>query len=85
MRVRIVVEEHEDKLGVPRESVLRGEGGASIAMVVGETAVQKAVRVGLKEGGFVEVQGEGLAEGATIVTAGAYGLPKETKIRVLGE
>ena len=85
VRVRIVVEEHEDKLGVPRESILRGEGGASIAMVVGETAVQKAVRVGLKEGGFVEVQGEGLTEGATIVTAGAYGLPKETKIRVLGE
>jgi membrane fusion protein, multidrug efflux system len=85
VRVRIVVEAHDDRLGVPSESVLRGEEGASIAMVVGETAVQKAVRVGLKEDGFVEVQGEGLTEGAAIVTAGAYGLPKETKIRAIGE
>ena len=85
VRVRIVVEEHEDRLGVPKESIIRGEEGAAIALVAGETSVQKAVRVGLKEGGFVEVQGEGLAEGATVVTAGAYGLPKETKIRVIGE
>lgn len=85
VRVRIVVEEHEGRLGVPRESIIRGEEGASIALVTGETSVQKAVHVGLEEGGFVEVQSEGLTEGAAIVTAGAYGLPRETKIRVIGE
>lgn len=85
VRVRIVVEERADRLAVPKESVIRGEDGAAIAVVTGESAAQKAVRVGLKEGGFVEVQGEGVVEGATIVTAGAYGLPKETKIRVIGE
>lgn len=85
VRVRVVVEEHEGRLGVPKESLLRGEEGASVAVVTGEMSVQKAVHVGLKEAGFVEVQGEGLSEGMTIVTAGAYGLPKETKIRVIGE
>jgi len=41
------------------------------------------VKTGLREGGFVEVEGDGWKEGMTIVTVGAYALPKETKIRVL--
>jgi len=85
VRVRVVAYEHEDRLGVPKESILRGEDGASVAVVVGDKATHTAVRLGLKEGGLVEVQGEGVSEGMTIVTAGAYGLPKETKIRVIGE
>jgi membrane fusion protein, multidrug efflux system len=85
VRLRIVVEEHEGKLGVPKESIIRDEDGTAVAIVDGEKSAQKPVRVGLKEGGFVEVAGEGLREGTTVVTAGAYGLPKETKIRVIGE
>jgi len=41
------------------------------------------VQVGLRDGDLVEISGDGIAEGATVVTVGAYGLPKETKIRVL--
>jgi hypothetical protein len=32
----------------------------------------------------VEVDGEGLKEGMTVVTVGAYGLPKESRIRIVG-
>jgi hypothetical protein len=43
------------------------------------------VKVGLKEGGLVAIEGEGLKEGMGIVTTDAYGLPKETKIRKIGQ
>jgi RND family efflux transporter MFP subunit len=84
--IRIVSEEHKDRLAVPVDSVVKdGEGGTVIALVQGDKATQKAVKAGLREGGLVEVEAEGLQEGLTVVTAGAYGLPKETKVRVLEE
>ncbi|MEP7120854.1 MAG: efflux RND transporter periplasmic adaptor subunit [Byssovorax sp.] len=85
VRIRVVVEQHDDRLAVPKESVFRGDDGAVVSVVVGDKATQQAVRLGLKENGLVEVAGEGLKEGLTVVTAGAYALPKETKIRVIGE
>jgi hypothetical protein len=42
------------------------------------------VRVGLHDGGLVEVTGEGLTEGTTIVTDDAYSLPEVTRIRIVG-
>jgi membrane fusion protein (multidrug efflux system) len=84
LRVRVAVEEHADCLVVPSESVVTGpEGGTVVAVVEGDKASQKPVKIGLREGGLVEVQGEGLREGLTVVTAGAYGLPHETKVRVI--
>ncbi len=59
------------------------EGGTVIALVEGDKAIQKPVKAGLRDGGLVEVEGDGLQAGMTVVTEGAYGLPKETKIRVL--
>jgi len=83
--VRIVSEERRDRLAVPVESVTKDEAGVSvIALVNGTTAVQKPVKVGLRDGGLVEVEADGLREGLTVVTLGAYALPRETKIRVLG-
>ena len=48
-------------------------------------AVQRAVEAGLREKGLVEVQGEGITEGMQVVTEGAYGLPPETKVRIISE
>jgi len=53
--------------------------------VQGDKAVQKPVKAGAKDGPLIEVEGDGLKEGDTVVTVGAYGLPKETKVRVLTE
>lgn len=83
--VRIVTEEHKDCLAVPVESVVQDEAGATvIAVVRQETAVQKPVKTGLRDGGQVEVSADGLQPDMAVVTQGAYALPKETKVRVLG-
>jgi membrane fusion protein (multidrug efflux system) len=82
---RIVSEERKDRLTVPSASVYKDpEDGTVIALVEGELATRKAVKTGLRDGALVEVEGEGLKEGQTVVTVGAYGLPKETKVRVPG-
>jgi membrane fusion protein (multidrug efflux system) len=81
---RIVTEERADRLAVPRESVYTsGEGESTLSIVEGDIARQRVVQTGLRDGNLIEVSGEGLAEGVTVVTLGSYALPKETKIRVL--
>lgn len=83
-RVRIVSDERADRLAVPVESVVTDvEGHSVIAVVDGDKATQKSVKTGVRDGGLVEIEGEGLKEGDAVVTVGAYGLPKETKVRVL--
>lgn len=81
---RIVSVEHKDRLAVPVESVVKdAEGSTVISLVQGDQATQKAVRAGLRDGGLIEVEADGLEPGMTVVTQGAYALPKETKVRVL--
>lgn len=86
VRVRILVEEKPGCLAVPKESVVSGrEGGpATIALVEGGKAAIKPVKVGIWDGELIEVEAEGLSEGATVVTSGSYALPKQTKVRILG-
>lgn len=84
----IVVEEHEDCLAVPVDSVVRDENGESWIAVLEESAegvraVRRAVERGLREGGLVEVSAAGLHEGQRVVTEEAYGLPAETRVRIL--
>ncbi len=82
--LRIVTEERKDRLTVPTESVVKdAEGNTVIALVQNDQAALKPVKVGLADGGRIEVAAEGLQPDMAVVTAGAYGLPKETKVRVL--
>ena len=84
VRLRIVVEEHKDHLVVPKESVVINPEGKSVVVgFLGEKAIMKEVRVGLREGELVEIEGEELDEGDAVVTQGAYGLPGEAKVRIL--
>jgi membrane fusion protein (multidrug efflux system) len=83
--LRIVTDVHEDRLAVPAESVVKNEQGADvIAIVQGDTATQVPVQTGLRDGDLVEVHGEGLQAGMTVVTEGAYALPEVTRVRILG-
>ncbi len=82
--VQIVVDEHAGKLAVPRASIYTDPAGRStLAIVEGDTATQKVVKIGLHEGGLIEVEGEGVREGATVVTIGAFALPAQTRVRIL--
>jgi membrane fusion protein (multidrug efflux system) len=84
VRVRIVSEERQSRLLVPRQSVVQNAEGKSVIVgFLGEKAIMKEVRVGLKEGDLVEIEGEEIDEGDAVVTQGAYGLPGEAKVRVL--
>jgi multidrug efflux pump subunit AcrA (membrane-fusion protein) len=81
--VRIIAEEHKGVLAVPMEAVVTDENGDSvIATVDGAQATHKTVKVGLQENGLVEVTADGLKEGDTVVTAGAFGLPQATRVQV---
>jgi multidrug efflux pump subunit AcrA (membrane-fusion protein) len=88
LSVRIVCEEHVNCLAIPEAAAISdsvGSESGAIVLVEGGRAVRKAVKLGLREAGLVEVAGEGLKEGLTIVTEDAYSLPKKTKIRIIGQ
>jgi membrane fusion protein (multidrug efflux system) len=84
VNLRITAEVHEGRLAVPVASIVTHEGVSEIAIVNGDQAVKRKVTVGLQDGNLVEVDGEGLAEGMTVVTEGAYGLPEQSRIQVIG-
>lgn len=84
VHVRIVTEERTSRLAVPREAVYTDHDGQSTLFIVdGGVARQRIVKVGLRDGNLVEVEGEDVVEGATVVTTGSYALPKETRVRIL--
>jgi membrane fusion protein (multidrug efflux system) len=90
VRVRVMTGEHPGCLIVPATAVAKDPTGAAfVALVEDEKAILKPVKVGVRDGDLVEVEGEGLEEGRTIVTEGAYGLIMTqqfaTRIRVVTE
>ena len=46
----------------------------------GDDGAQVPVTTGLREDGWVEIEGENLKEGDSVVTVGAYGFPDKAKI-----
>ncbi|HPU93748.1 MAG TPA: efflux RND transporter periplasmic adaptor subunit [Candidatus Saccharicenans sp.] len=83
LSLKIVAAVHENCLAVPVESLVRLEGKEVISIVENGVATQHPVVSGFRDGGLVEVSGEGLKEGQTVVTVGAYALPEKVKVRIL--
>lgn len=83
VNARILVEARHDRLAVPIASVVTRDSDSVIAVVDGAHAKQKVIKPGLRDGNLIEVSGEGLHAGMTIVTQGVYGLPPQTRIRVI--
>jgi membrane fusion protein (multidrug efflux system) len=84
-RARIVTEELVGRLAVPRESVVKADNGQVVYLVNGDMAVQTPVKTGVRDGDLIEIEAGRLNEGDTVVTVGAYGLPKQTKIKIAGQ
>jgi membrane fusion protein, multidrug efflux system len=84
VQLKIVTAVHTDCLTAPDESVVTDVAGHSvISLVKGDAAAQTPVQTGFRENGWVEVEGDGLKEGDSVVTVGAYGLPDKTRIQVV--
>lgn len=83
INVRVVTGERANRLAVPIESIVQGRGGSEVAVVEGDTAIRTPVRTGIREGTLVEVEGQGLRTGVSVVVQGAYGLLPKTKIKVI--
>jgi HlyD family secretion protein len=81
--VSMVAKSVNDALVAPASALLTGSDGATSVMVAGADgrAHQKAVKVGIKQGDSVQLL-EGVQAGDQVVTAGAYGLPDNTKIKI---
>ena len=72
-----------DALLIPATALLTAADGSTSVMLVGADgrAHQQAVKAGVKKDEDVQIL-EGLKEGEKVVTAGAYGLPDNTKITI---
>ena len=84
IQLKIITAIHTDCLAAPAESVVTDIKGQSvISLVKGDEATQTPVQTGFRENGWVAVDGNGLKEGDSVVTVGAYGLPDKTRIQVV--
>ncbi|HXR46634.1 MAG TPA: efflux RND transporter periplasmic adaptor subunit [Candidatus Limnocylindrales bacterium] len=84
IQLKIVTAVQTDCLAAPDESVVTDIKGQSvISLVKGDEATQTPVQTGFRENGWVAVAGNGLKEGDSVVTVGAYGLPDKTRIQVV--
>jgi multidrug efflux pump subunit AcrA (membrane-fusion protein) len=82
VRTRLASSVHPNVLVVPFESIVGTGPTAVVHIVRGDTAYQVPVRVGPRDGNFVEITGDGIDAGQRVVTTGAYGLPEKTKINI---
>ncbi|MGH8548461.1 MAG: hypothetical protein ACRERU_07650 [Methylococcales bacterium] len=41
------------------------------------------MRAGIRDGDFIQVDGEGLQAGLSVVTTGAWGLPETTRVHII--
>ena len=84
VKLEIQTARHVDCLAAPAASVVTDESGHStLSLVDGSHSRQVAVQTGLRQDDWVEVTGNDLKPGDSVVTVGAYALPDQTPIHVL--
>lgn len=83
VQISVVAQSLPDALVIPSSALLTTPEGASTVMVLGSDgrAHQRTVKVGVRQGDEVQIT-EGLNAGESVITAGAYGLPDNTKVQV---
>jgi len=75
------VQSHENAIVVPQKAVLEN---SYVFVVEAGKAVKKTVTLGIQNTTMIEVL-DGLAEGASVVVEGNFGLEEGTAVQVLGE
>jgi HlyD family secretion protein len=83
VQVSMVAKTVKDALVVPAGALFKTADGADYVMVAGsdEKAHQKIVKVGIRNGDDAQIV-SGLDTGEKVITAGGYGLPDKTQIKL---
>jgi hypothetical protein len=87
-RANIVRHEEANCLVVPADAVVRDSFDRPYIAIVSDDqkqAILQLIEPGMREGDWVQVMGEGLSVGQTIVTGGAYGLLFRSDIQVINQ
>jgi membrane fusion protein (multidrug efflux system) len=83
-RATIYPEIHEDAIVVPFRSVVSSGEGDHVYVIEGNAVKLRKVTIGITDEQQIEVI-DGLAEGEVIAVEGHYGMPDNTKVRIVKE
>jgi membrane fusion protein (multidrug efflux system) len=83
-RVAIVYDRRPDAVQIPRSALLDSEGPPAVFVVEGGKAVERPLKLGLSNGGFVEVL-SGLNRDEKVVVVGQGALKAGAEVRVVNE
>jgi membrane fusion protein (multidrug efflux system) len=81
-RVAIIYERKPDALQIPRTALLDGDGPPKVFVVRGGKAAERAVKLGLSNGAWIEVT-EGLKDGEQVVVVGQGAVKPGAAVRVV--
>jgi RND family efflux transporter MFP subunit len=81
-RVAIVYERKPDALQIPRTALLDGDGPPKVFVVKNGKAMERAVKLGLSNGAWIEVT-EGLKDGEQVVVVGQGAVKPGAAVRVV--
>ena len=81
-RVAIVYERKPDALQIPRTALLDGDGPPKVFVVKDGKAAERAVKLGLSNGAWIEVT-EGLKDGEQVVVVGQGAVKPGAAVRVV--
>lgn len=84
VRLDIVAKTVPEATVIPASAVLQEESGATAVMIVGNDgrAHKAEVEIGIRNGNEVQIT-KGLNAGQRVITTGSYGLPDNTKVRLV--
>ena len=80
VRVRILMDTHEDVLAVPRRSIVADAGDHFVYIAAADTVRKAPVKVGYEDETHAEITA-GLVRGDTVVTAGVGGIREGSKVK----
>jgi membrane fusion protein (multidrug efflux system) len=81
-RVRVVYDQRDDVLVVPRAALVGDDKDASVFVVEKDVANRRKVTLGYADGGKVEIT-DGLSDGDKVVTLGQAALRDGAKVQVI--
>jgi len=83
-RVAVVYDRRHDALQIPRSALLDGEGPPTVFVVKDGKAAERTLKLGLSNGGFVEVLA-GIVRDDKVVVVGQGALKGGTEVRVVND